>query len=236
MRVKPWATFTTDLPDDQVEDGRNISVYGGLNVAVAIGEVFAKIGCEVAEPYSVEEQGWEFLLSYRGSNKFSCRVCSFHPAFRLLLEECSFLPKVARKRAAYADLARALATALEADARFRDITWWASEEGPPEPDVISSVREDVVQGEPVSAEIDSTNYVHSEAQGCLSVVALLTLLTAATALVEWLWPGRLSSEERHEKLLVGLMFLGIGALAFWGGFRPGKKRREATRGGGRSSG
>src|SRR5947208_1795095 len=102
MNVKPWATFTTELPDDQVENGCEIVVYGGRNVALAMGEIFTKLGCEVQEPYSIEEQGWEFLLSYGGRCSFSCRVSSFHPAFRLLFEEGSLLPKPFTNRAAYA--------------------------------------------------------------------------------------------------------------------------------------
>jgi hypothetical protein len=219
MRVKPWATFTTALPDDQVEDGDSIVVYGGRNVAVAIGEIFSKLGCKAAEPYALEEQGWEFLLSYRGHNNFSCRVSSFHPAFRLLFEELSLRPKAFRNTAVYAELARSLDAALGEDPRFRDITWWTSEEGPPEPDEISSVRADTAQSENASRPIARTMYVRRHARGWWLVLAFWTLGVAAMALKDWLWAARLSGEQKHENLVLGLIALGIGSLALWAGFR-----------------
>lgn len=219
MRVKPWVTFKTDLPDDQVEDGQNIWVYGGRNVAVMIGEIFIKLGCKVEEPYSIEEQGWEFLLSYRGHNNFSCRVSSFHPAFRMLFEEVSFLPKFARNRAAYAEVAQSFASALGEDPRFRDVTWWTPEEGPPEPEDIGSVRADTVRDEDPSGPISRTKYVGREARGWWLVVAFWTLPVAAMAFKDWLWAARLSGEQRKENLMLGLIALGIGTLASWAGFR-----------------
>src|SRR4051812_37777337 len=131
MRIKPWVAFATKLPDDQVEDGHNVLIVGGRNVAAAIGEIFTKLGCKVGEPYSAEEQGWEFLLSYRGHKNFWCRVTSFHPAFRLLFEELSLRPKAFRNTAAYAELAQSFAVALREDPRFSDIAWSSRDEGPP---------------------------------------------------------------------------------------------------------
>src|SRR5437899_5862484 len=39
MTVKPWAGFIADLPDDAVEGGGDITLFGGRNVAVAIGDI-----------------------------------------------------------------------------------------------------------------------------------------------------------------------------------------------------
>jgi hypothetical protein len=219
MRVKPWITFKTDLPDDQVEDGQEISIYGGRNVAVAVGEIFIKLGCKVEEPYSIEEQGWEFILSYRGHNNFSCRVCSFHPAFRVLFEEGSFLPKFARYRAAHAELAQSLAAALEEDPRFREVSWWTLQEGPPEPDEISSVHIDMAWDDDSLGPLASTKPVRREARGWWLVLAFFMLPVAAMCFNDWLWGTGLSSEMKRENLVLGLIMLPAGALALWAGFR-----------------
>ena len=219
MKVKPWALFRADLPDDQVEKHHDIVVYGGRNVALALGEIFTSLGCEVAKPYSLEEQGWEFLVSDRGRNKFSCRVCSFHPAFRLLFEEVSLVPKVFRNRAAYADLARSLAAALEDDSRFHDITWWTWEEGPPEPDEISSVPSNPTWDEGSSGAIKPTKYVRRGSGYGWFTLAFLIFAVAALALRAWLWNAGLPLEEKEQELKFALVALGIGTLALGAGFR-----------------
>jgi len=139
MTVKPWVAFTTSLPDDQVEDGQQIFVLGGRNVAVAIGEVFAGLGCQVSPPESAGELGWEFDLRYKGSRQFWCRVTSFYPAFHLLFEGADSLFATKKDAAAHAELAGLFAAALRDDPRFQHISWWSLREGPPEPEEIASI-------------------------------------------------------------------------------------------------
>jgi len=139
MSTKPWVAFTTSLPDDQVEDGQQIFVLGGRNVAVAIGEVFTHLGCQVSPPESAGELGWEFGLSYKENQQFTCRVTSFYPSFHLLFEGAPTLFTAKKNAAAHAELAERFATALESDPRFQHVSWWSMKDGPPEPeDVISA--------------------------------------------------------------------------------------------------
>jgi hypothetical protein len=130
MNVPPWAGFVADFPDDQVEAGGDIRVYGGRNVALALGEVFAGLGCSrIAEPWSVDEMGWEFGFEYGDHHSFECRVQSFHPVFWLLLDGPSTSHKGA---AAYVELWRKFGNALERDSRFRNILWRSFKDGPPD--------------------------------------------------------------------------------------------------------
>jgi hypothetical protein len=220
MRVKPWIAFTTDLPDDQVEDGHDIVVFGGRNVAVAIGEVFTKLGCKVAEPYSAEEQGWEFLLSYRGRNKFWCRVSSFHPTFHMLFEELSLRPKALRNTAAYAELAQSFAAALGKDSRFRDITWWTFEEGPPEPDDIGSVRAGKGGSEDPRSPISVAGRRVFVPAWIWLILGVWILLTAVTVLQYWFSRFR-SGDPAPNDLAAGLFMLSVGGLSLRAAIRQG---------------
>src|SRR6185437_6076610 len=136
MSAKPWAGFIADFPDDQVERGGDITVFGGRNVAVAIGEILTQLGCQVAAPEHAELHGWDFDAYYK-DHRFWCQITSFHPAFHLLFEDPAIIGGTRRKNAAaYAELAEKLASALDADPRFRHVEWRSMEEGPPEPDEI----------------------------------------------------------------------------------------------------
>jgi hypothetical protein len=137
MNVPPWAGFVADFPDDQVETAGDIEVFGGLNVALALGEVFASLGCtSVSKPWSVAEVGWEFDFKYGPRNRFSCRVQSFHPVFWLLFEDQSF-----SNGEAYVELWRKFGNALERDPRFRKIIWRSFNKGPPDWDEVEAVDE-----------------------------------------------------------------------------------------------
>ncbi len=129
MIVPTWAGFVAYLPDDEVATGHEIAVYGGRNVAVAVGEVFASLGCsDISEPRYGGEVGWDFRLRYDGRHSFWCRVQSFHPVYWLLLEG----PGGNRGEPASLELWRKFADALEQDTRFDQILWRTSKEGPPD--------------------------------------------------------------------------------------------------------
>lgn len=138
MRVRPWAGFIADFPDDQVEEGRNIVLFGGRNVATALGEILTGLGCEVSPPEYAELHGWEFDLSYKG-RRFWCQVTSFHPAFHLFFDDAAVTRGArARNAAIHAELAESLDRALRKDPRFHRLTWRAKQDGPPEPDEIAT--------------------------------------------------------------------------------------------------
>jgi hypothetical protein len=129
MSVPTWAGFVTRIPDDEVATGQEIAVYGGRNVAVTVGETFAGLGCShVSDPHYGGEMGWDFRFRYDGRHSFWCRVQSFHPIYWLLLEG----PGGNRGEPAHLELWRKFADALEQDARFDQILWRTSKEGPPD--------------------------------------------------------------------------------------------------------
>ena len=87
MSVPACAGFVADFPDDEVATREEIGVYGGRNVAVALGEILAGLGCgQVSEPDYCGIVGWEFAFQYGDRHHFWCRVQSFHPIYWLLFE------------------------------------------------------------------------------------------------------------------------------------------------------
>jgi hypothetical protein len=137
MNVLPWAGFVADFPDDQIEAGGDIQVYGGRNVAVALGKIFAGLGCSrVSEPWSAGEVGWEFDFYYGDRKNFWCRVQSFHPVFWLLFEDRSI-----SDGQAYVELWRKFGSALERDPRFRRILWRTFKNGPPDWDEVEAASD-----------------------------------------------------------------------------------------------
>jgi len=128
MRVPTWAGFVAYFRDDEVATGEEIAVYGGRNVAAALGEILVALGCsQVSEPDYGGEVGWDFRFRYGDRHSFWCRVQSFHPIYWLLFEG----PSGRRGEATHVDLWRKFADALEQDPRFAQILWRSAEEGPP---------------------------------------------------------------------------------------------------------
>lgn len=138
MNVPPWAGFIADFPEDEVETAGDIEVFGGRNVALALGEIFTGLGCSrVSDPESAGEQGWEFTF-YEGRHRFWCRVQSFHPVFWLLFEDVSGTTKGA---SAYVELWRRFGNALERDPRFHKILWRPFKDGPPDWDEVKAAAD-----------------------------------------------------------------------------------------------
>ncbi|THD62419.1 hypothetical protein [Phenylobacterium sp.] len=139
MIVPPWAGFVADFPDDQVEGGGDIQVFGGRNVAVALGEILASLGCSrVSAPKAAGEMGWEFTAYYEDRYPIFCRLQSFHPVFWLLFEDSSASKKGA---VAYVALWRKFGNALEQDPRFHKILWRSFKEGPPDWDEVEATSD-----------------------------------------------------------------------------------------------
>lgn len=129
MSVPTWAGFVAYIPDDEVATREDIAVFGGRNVAVAVGEIFASLGCsDLSDPRYGGEVGWDFRFRYGEHHSFWCRVQSFHPIYWLLLEG----PGRKRDEPAHLELWQQFAAAMEQDSRFDQILWRSSQEGPPD--------------------------------------------------------------------------------------------------------
>ncbi len=131
MTVLPWAGFIAEFPDDQVEEEGDIAVFGGRNVAFALGDILKEIGCEnVSPPRYDGENGWVFNLDYGRGHSFFCQITSLHPAFWLLFKGSH------RRNLVYEEIWRKFADALEHDRRFHSVVWRSEDDGPPGQDEI----------------------------------------------------------------------------------------------------
>jgi hypothetical protein len=208
MRVKPWIAFLTTLPDDQVEEGLNIVLFGGRNVALALGEVLASLDCKVSEPEHAAEDGWEFDLVYKGRHRFWCRVISFHPAFNVLFQDPGSWTTARRNAAAYAELALKLSAALRKDPRFRHVSWWSLKDDPPEPEKIGLIDLRKRAGGDPSSPIDLAGKEGGRPRwGCLAF-ALCVAASGAVALT-WLVAGG-PPMKPGEAIFCGLSLLVAG--------------------------
>jgi hypothetical protein len=218
MTVKPWVGFISKLPDDQIENGQHIAVFGGRNVAVAVGELMTGLGCTVSSPEYAAELGWEFDLYYGERHRFWCRITSFHPAFHLLFEDPATTRSTAAKNAAaYADLAQELAAALEADGRFREITWSSKKAGPPEPDEIGTKAARAHAGAGWANPIETPEDASRQRRpwGCLAF-ALWVTISGAIGLVLGL-PHDMQPAS-GEMIGTGIIVFGVGVVGFLAAF------------------
>jgi hypothetical protein len=226
MSVPPWAGFVADFPDDQVEAGGDIKVFGGRNLAVTLGKIFVSLGCSnVSEPWSAGEMGWEFDFDYKGRHSFWCRVQSFHPIFWLLLEGPSSKSDRRSYPGFHFELWQKFANALELDPRFDQIFWRTRDQGPPDWDEftvehLSPVPE--IAGESWPSEVQrprgrSQTLPPSRAQ--ILVGSVLTILGLAAFVI-----GQIT---RHQGEQVGVS--GIGAVTIIVGLTWLLARKEQRR-------
>jgi hypothetical protein len=208
MSVPTWAGFVTYIPDDEVATAQEIAVYGGRNVAAAMSELFAGLGCSrISEPDYGAEMGWDFRFRYAG-HAFWCRVQSFHPIYWLLLEGPS------RDEPAHFELWRKFASALEQDPRFDQILWRAAEEGPPDWDEFTISDDLPPRRAPEELPPQSRNPRPKAAGGSLApvVVVVACVLTGAVfAVVEKTVRGAREQSELKALAIVGLL-IGLALL------------------------
>ena len=60
-----WAQFTSNLPDDQVEENGSVVRFGGLNVCTVLADMVRGMGFEVEGPYEAHLSGWEIFAKKR---------------------------------------------------------------------------------------------------------------------------------------------------------------------------
>ena len=86
MKVRPWAEFVSDLPDDGVEDDTGFVLYPGRGVAEAIGEHLNKAGYRVSPPEHRWERGWDFEF-WASERRFWCQVSDLDEYFLLVCRD-----------------------------------------------------------------------------------------------------------------------------------------------------
>lgn len=129
MIVRSCATFTADLPDDQIEDegGAKIVQFGGKSVAEAISEILARLGCAVAPLRYADEHGWELDIKF-GKRNLWCQVTLIE-GYVIDFEEISWVNQLlGRHHPVYLDVLARLAQELGNDTRFHDVLWFLRDE------------------------------------------------------------------------------------------------------------
>jgi hypothetical protein len=204
MSVPAWAGFVAYIPDDEVATGEDIAVFGGRNVAVAVGEIFASLGCSyVSDPNYSGEVGWDFRFRRGERHSFWCRVQSFHPIYWLLLEG----PGRKRDEPTHLELWQQFAAALEQDSRFDQILWRSSKDGPPDWDEFTIT--DDLPAPAVLAELPATlsKPRPKAAGGSLAPIAIgvwFTLTMAVAPLVE-----RFVPDAKAQDGIIGLIAVAL---------------------------
>jgi len=143
MIVRSAATFTSDLPDDEIEneEGTEFIQYGGKSVAEAIGDILKRLGCVVDPPIYAHEHGWELDAKY-GKQPLWGQI-TFLVDYVFFFEDPTFAFFRKRHRPDYLDMLNRLAQELGRDPRFHNVLWFRNE------DVLSGVPG---ANEPISAE------------------------------------------------------------------------------------
>lgn len=128
MKVRTWATFTSDLPDDHIENeaGDEILQFGGKSVAAAIGEILTGLGCVVSPPIYANEHGWELDVKFE-KRRLWCQVTLIE-GWVMVFEDTSFMRGLLGHHRLYLDVLTRLAQELECDPRFHDVLWFRSDE------------------------------------------------------------------------------------------------------------
>lgn len=133
MIVRNAATFTSDLPDDEIENdedtGPDFIQYGGKSVIEAIAAILTRLGCVVEPPEHAHEHGWDMRFKY-GKRKLWCQVTLIE-GYVFIIEDMSrsFISKIrGRHDPLFLDILTRLAQELGQDLRFHDVLWFRNED------------------------------------------------------------------------------------------------------------
>jgi len=129
MKVMPWAEFTTDLPDDAVEneDGSDFIQWPGKGVSEALAKMLTKCGYKVSEPICLDFKGWELLI-IAGRRTVRCRVTEIEKYLIGFRDRSWFAGLSNRNHPDFLRLLKCVGTELANDPRFHDVRWFAYDE------------------------------------------------------------------------------------------------------------
>lgn len=127
MKVLPYAEFTSDLPEDQIEDGPKIIQFGGKSVTAAVGEILARLGCTVSEPICDHEHGWSLEVR-AGKQLLWCQVTLIDRYLLDFYQTSWFARTFGLNRPEYIDVLKRLGAELQGDSRFHDVQWFSRDQ------------------------------------------------------------------------------------------------------------
>lgn len=120
LRTK--AEFSSRLPNDGVEDGRDFVVLPGRNVAEVLREMLSGLGCEVEPVEDAGDHGWDFHFR-RGKGEYYCELTIIDGVVAQF-DDMSTRGDETR----FAGLLTELSSVLEADPRFDQVGWFTEDE------------------------------------------------------------------------------------------------------------
>jgi hypothetical protein len=124
-KVRPWAQFRSDIPDEQIEYHGQIFQFNGRNTARAIGEFFNSLGCFVSWPIPSKGDNWWIYASIKGQ-KIGFLVIKKDKYTQVFCKNPSMLRKyLSDDYKNYILLVSHLNSEMQRDPRFDDIRWYS---------------------------------------------------------------------------------------------------------------
>jgi hypothetical protein len=129
VELRTFVTFEADFPDDgEFTESGDVKRPGGLNIALALGEMLQRQGFELSKPQQHSFYGWEFTVSAEG---FNFRLLLQFPGPWLLLsqDKNSFLRGfLGSKALVHRRVLETLNRSLAQSSSFRVLRWYSKEE------------------------------------------------------------------------------------------------------------
>lgn len=128
MNLLPLAEFTSDFPEDGVEDKDGVLQFGGRAVTETIVDILKGFGFRVS-PLEFDEHGWGFDF-WASERRFWCQVTALD-TFLLSCEDLSrnLTDKFFKRppNAIYIDVMTRLGEAMGRHPRFQKVRWSADD-------------------------------------------------------------------------------------------------------------
>jgi hypothetical protein len=121
MKFPADVELRADFPDDMEDDGEDVIVFPGRNIAEALGAEFLKRGYKVDEPEHAGEHGWD-LNVHLNKRRFWIQVTRMDGDECLLMTENKTW-RIGNDEEATQGFLRDLKSILESDARFSQLKW-----------------------------------------------------------------------------------------------------------------
>mgnify|MGYP006864735949 CR=1 FL=1 len=125
MKIRPFAEFETELPHDGVEGDETVDfeeiVPGGRAICEAWGDILRPLGFEVSAPIQ-DDHGWRLMIKDRRRN-YELFIA------HLFENECHLQARELLgfwRRDDFASFLTKLNSALNADPRFKNVSWYGS--------------------------------------------------------------------------------------------------------------
>jgi hypothetical protein len=125
MKLRQFADFTADFPDDAVWDGDEPVVLGGRSVAETVASYLTGLGCDVSQPEHTPPYGWRFEAQGRMARVW-VQVTDLGDNFVLATQDRRpFLRRIfGPANPEHTKLLTELHRKLAEDHRFSGIQWW----------------------------------------------------------------------------------------------------------------